>query len=153
MIADSVGTITTFDLRNYYDTDTLVSDLSDFDVVWVGGGNLFYLRWLCRESGFDNAIAILAKKGVVYGGDSAGAVIAGPTIDGFQPADEPEDAPELVLSGFNLTGTTVIPHYDHPKYAPLMAGIEKDLKARSVKTVRLNDDQALIINGDSQVVN
>jgi dipeptidase E len=152
MIQATVGEIETFDLRTYTSQAGLERDLSQFDVIWVGGGNVYYLRWISRKSGFDQVIRRLIDKGIVYGGDSAGAIIAGPTIDYFQPADEPEDAPEIILEGFGFIATVVIPHYDHQKYAPIMKSIKEKLDDTSYKTAILTDAQALIINGNTETV-
>jgi dipeptidase E len=152
MIQATVGEIVSFDLRTYVNETDLERDLSEFDVVWVGGGNVYYLRWLSRESGFDQIIGRLLKQGVVYGGDSAGAIVAGPTIDYFQSADHPEQSPELVLEGLRLVDEVVIPHYDHYKYAPIMKKIQEMLVNTDYKTVTLTDEQAFIIDGDDRRV-
>ena len=147
MIRDSAARITKFDLRTYENPLLLKQDLTGYDVIWVGGGNVFYLRWLAKKSGFDKVIVELCKEGVIYGGDSAGAILAGPTIDHFQPADTPENAPLIVLEGLNLTQIVVVPHYDHTKYAPIMIGIENALRRDGYGTVHLNDDEAISISG------
>lgn len=150
LIEEAAAEVVKFDLREYNDADKIMEDLSDFDVVWVGGGNTYYLRWIAKQSGFDKAIKELCcRTGVVYGGDSAGAIVAGPTIDHFQSADTPEDAPEIALEGFGLADIVVIPHYDHAKYASVMADAEKKLINEAYNTVPLNDDEAVVINGDS----
>ena len=79
-------------LRTYLDQGDLENECRpQFDVVWPGGDNVYYLRWLSRESGFNEIIKRLVARGIIYGGDnSAGAIIVGPTVDYFQSADEPE---------------------------------------------------------------
>lgn len=146
MIEATAGEVKTFDLRTYTSASRLESELSDFDVVWIGGGNVYYLRWIMKESGFDKIIRRLCEGGIVYGGDSAGAIIAGPTIDHFQPADSSEDAPSIILEGLNLTNTVIVPHFDHVKYAPLMSSINIELQKHSFHTITINDDEAVIIN-------
>jgi hypothetical protein len=61
MIQDTVGEIVTFDLRRYIDRNDLEADLAPFDVIWIGGGNVYYLRWISHESGFDSVIARLVE--------------------------------------------------------------------------------------------
>lgn len=34
----------------------LKDKLGQFDVVWVGGGNTYYIRWLFKKTGFDQFI-------------------------------------------------------------------------------------------------
>ncbi len=153
MIRATVGEIISFDLREYVGKGNLEEDLTGFDVIWVGGGNVFYLRWISRESGFDTVIKKLVAKGMLYGGDSAGAIIAGPTIDHFQPADTPEKAPEIILDGFGLTDVVVVPHFDNEKFKPTMSGIKEAFEEKTnYKLTFLNDNQALVIKDDTQKV-
>ena len=152
MIQATVGKVVRFDLRDYSNAGVVKNDLSKFDVIWVGGGNAFYLRWLSRQSGFDVAIKDLIAKGIVYGGDSAGAIIAGPTIDNFQLADTPEDAPEVILDGFGLTDIVPIPHYGNQKYGHIMRAIEDKFKLSGYRAVPIADEQAIIINNDTMSV-
>lgn len=51
------------------------------NIIYVAGGNTFYLLKIVKESGFDKVVEGLIEKGVVYVGVSAGAYIACPTID------------------------------------------------------------------------
>lgn len=75
------------DLREYGPKKkNLYDELKKFDVIWIGGGNTFYLRWVLKKSGFDKAIAELLNSGIVYGGGSAGAIITGPSLDKYDLA-------------------------------------------------------------------
>lgn len=153
MISATVGEIVTFDLREYVGKDGLEQALTNFDVIWVGGGNAFYLRWISRESGFDKAVKKLITRGLVYGGDSAGATIAGPTLSNFEPADNPEDAPEIILEGFGLTDIVVLPHFDNEKFSPIMSNIESEFQKKAIyDLVPLSDNQALIIENNTPTV-
>src|SRR5947207_2157169 len=51
-------------------------DLSVYDVIYVCGGNTFYLLHKLKEIGFDKKIIELVESGKVYVGVSAGSVIA-----------------------------------------------------------------------------
>lgn len=128
------------DLRKYRGKrDALEQVLYGQDVIWLGGGNTFYLRWILRETGADEIIKALVAGGVVYGGDSAGAIMAGPTLKHFEIADDPSDAPELILDGLHLTDSVVVPHMDNAKFAAIIHGINDKLKADGYKTVPLTD--------------
>lgn len=137
------------DLKDYRDnTQSLHTKLASKDAIWLGGGNTYYLRWLLRETGADDIIKELISKGVVYGGGSAGAIVAGPTLKHFEAADDPNDAPEVIFDGLCLTDSVVLPHTDSAKFAAIMQGINNKLKADGYKTVPLEDAQALVIDGD-----
>lgn len=85
--------------------------------IWITGGNTFYLNYWMRESGFDKLLPELLKRGVVYGGESAGAVVAGKTLHGIEILDDPADAPELIWPGLGLVDYGIIPHWDEQKYS------------------------------------
>ncbi len=122
------------------------------DVVWFGGGNTYYLRWLLKDMGIDGLITELVKGGLVYGGGSAGAIIAGPTLKHFETADDPQDAPEVVLDGLGLTDFVVVPHMDNTKFAAIIHDVNDKLVADGFRTAPLGDEQALVIDGDMSKV-
>ena len=56
--------------------ESIVSALTKNDIIFVGGGNTFYLLQELRRSGADKIVAQEVNKGKLYIGESAGAVIA-----------------------------------------------------------------------------
>lgn len=142
------------DLKQYVaEPKDLKQRLNANDVLWLGGGNSYYLRWILRETKADTLIKELVAGGKVYGGGSAGAMVAGPTLHYFEPAEHPDLAPELIYDGLGLTDTVVVPHWADPtKYGPIMQGVEEKLLRDGYKVVHLTNSQALIINGDEQSV-
>lgn len=141
------------DIRKYKSRLPELRDkLAAKDVIWFGGGNTYYLRWLLKDTGVDKMIVELVKQGVVYGGGSAGAIVIGPTLKHFETADDPNDAPEIILEGLNLTESVVVPHADNTKFAAVIQGINDKLKADGYKTVPLGDAQTLVIDEDEQRV-
>jgi dipeptidase E len=141
------------DIRKYKDKQNeLRQKLSQKDVIWLGGGNTYYLRWLLKDTGVDTLLTDLVKQGIVYGGGSAGAIVAGPTLKHFETADDPNDAPEVILDGLHFTDSVVVPHMDNAKYASVISGINDKLKADGYKTIPIGDNQAVIIDGEEQRV-
>lgn len=141
------------DIRQYKGKLAELKDkLSAKDVIWFGGGNTYYLRWLLKDTGIDELLAGLVKQGIIYGGGSAGAIIAGPTLKHFETADDPNEASEVILDGLHFTDSVVVPHMDNAKFAAIIHDINDKLKADGFKTVPLGDSQALVINGDEQRV-
>lgn len=126
----------------------LQARLARADVIWLGGGNTYYLRWILRHTGADTVITDLVHRGKIYGGASAGAIVAGPTLRSFEAADDPADAPEVIMEGLNLTETVTLPHWGNAKYGSVMQTAEKNLHDAGYKTVRITDDEALVIDGD-----
>lgn len=141
------------DLRNYAQSlEALHTKLASKDVIWFGGGNTYYLRWLLRDTGVENIIKDLVQKGIIYGGGSAGAIIAGPTLHYFEAADDPKASPGVIYEGLGFTKKVVVPHADNKKYASIIRGIDDNLKTDGYKTVLLNDMQALLIDDDKEVI-
>lgn len=139
------------DLRDYDQANVLKDKLAAFDLIWAMGGNTYVLRYEMQRSGFDKIIAELLHNGVVYGGDSAGALVAGQSIAGVESADEPEFAEELIKKGLDLIPFVVLPHVDNPEFAnvlPIFRGIHQD---RNI--IELKDSQAVIFeDGKHRVI-
>jgi len=141
------------DIRQYKGKlPELRAKLAAKDVIWFGGGNTYYLRWLLKDLGLEAILTELVAQGTVYGGGSAGAIIAGPTLKHFEAADDPNEAPEVILDGLHFTDSVVVPHMDNVKFAAIIHGINDKLKADGYKTVPLGDAQALIIDGEKHGV-
>ncbi|HKR81867.1 MAG TPA: Type 1 glutamine amidotransferase-like domain-containing protein [Candidatus Saccharimonadales bacterium] len=143
----------------YIDLQTVAKDLAALrtklaskDVLWFGGGNVYYLRWLLRDAGVESIVKDLVQSGTVYGGGSAGAIIAGPTLRHFETADDPKAAPELLYDGLFFTEKVVVPHMDNPKFTAVIQGIENGLRADGYSTVPLTDAQALVIDGKTEKI-
>jgi dipeptidase E len=114
------------DLRSYFCAKTSLGDvLKGYHLVWVLGGNAFLLMRAMVASGFDRVIrTMLADDAIAYGGFSAGAVVAAPTLRGIDLMDNPaqiiEDySPEPVWEGLGLVDFSIVPHFrsNHPESA------------------------------------
>jgi len=79
-LSDMGFKLTEVDLKDK-NKDDLMAILQETDIVYVAGGNTFYLLEKVRESGFDQVLPLLLDKGIIYAGGSAGAVLACPTIE------------------------------------------------------------------------
>lgn len=126
--------------------------LAASDVIWVCGGHTYYLRWLMRETGADDVITELVRAGKVYAGWSAGACIAGPTLKYLEPFDDPKDAPEMIYEGLGLTDAVILPHVDMDDFAEGMERANQKLQREGYHTVPLREDQALLVDGDTQTL-
>lgn len=136
------------DLRDYNSPDTLKEKLASHDLVWAMGGNTYMLRHEMRRSGFEKIIKSLLGNGVAYGGDSAGALVAGISIAGVEAADEPEFAEEVIEAGLGLVPFAILPHVDNPEFAdvlPLFRSLHQDKN----EIIELKDSQAIIFDGES----
>lgn len=121
--------------------------LGHYDVIFVSGGNTYYLLDHVRKSGFDKVVKDLVGLGKIYAGTSAGAILATPTIDSAKDADDASVAPDLKdLTGLGFVDFCIIPHYDKKEYQAYWQTIISDWD-RSELLYLLNDDEAILING------
>lgn len=148
-VFESLGlNITYLDLKLYHDKEKLYEYISKYDVVWFGGGNVFYLRWLMRESGFDKISKRLLTEGCVYGGGSAGAIVAGPTLAAFDVVDDPSLAPDIIYDGLSLTDKIIIPHWGMNVFQNKLEKIKRFYKSTEYTHYTLSDKEALIIQNN-----
>lgn len=132
------------DLRDYEDPEQLKHALMEYDLIWVNGGNTFVLRAEMHRSGFDQIIDGILQEGKVYGGESAGAIVAGITLEGFEVADDPELADEVYWDGLGLVDKIVAPHIDNPDFTEYVNHIKK-IYSGDERVLYLNDNQALVV--------
>jgi len=123
-------------------------DVEGFDIIYVCGGNTFYLLKKVRETGFDKVIIEFTKTGKLYFGVSAGSILVCPNIDIASPFDE-NDVNLTDLTGLNLTDVIVSPHYCEEE-KPI---IDEFKKKSQYKVIPLTDNQALlIIDGETKII-
>jgi dipeptidase E len=142
------------DLQKWRDKeDKLKQKLAAKDVIWLGGGHTYYLRWILRATHADVIIRDLVSQGKIYAGWSAGAVVAGPTTQYFDKmGDDPTMSPELIEEGLHLTKYVVVPHMDNKDFYEGADMTNQLLRKAGYQTIRLGDNQALIIDGDHRKV-
>ncbi|MFZ2199779.1 MAG: Type 1 glutamine amidotransferase-like domain-containing protein [Microgenomates group bacterium] len=137
--------VTDYDIKRK-NVDQLRRDLFQFQVIFVAGGNTFYLLNEAKKSGFHTVIKELVDQGVVYIGASAGSCLLCPTIKHVTLLDHPEQVPELTdYTALNLVPQLIIPHYGREKYRARHEQIKVDY---GDKILFLRDDQAIVVNGD-----
>lgn len=144
------STVDIVDLRDYSEAVVLKEKLAGYDLVWVGGGNTFVLRYEIERSGFAEIIKPLLEDGLVYLGESAGAVAAGLSLDGIEDADEPEFAEKVILDGLGIVPFHVLPHADNVRFIDSNM-VFKQLHGND-RLIELKDSEAVIFNGESYKV-
>lgn len=145
-------------LRQYFgDPQALKERLSQFDLIWVRGGNVFVLRRAFKQSGADIVIPeLLEAEAIVYGGYSAGVDIMQPHLRGIELVDDPHVVPEgydkeVIWDCLGLIPYCVAPHYksDHPESADVDKVVEYYID-NHIPFVALRDGQAIVIDGTEQ---
>ncbi|MBI2054014.1 MAG: Type 1 glutamine amidotransferase-like domain-containing protein [Candidatus Staskawiczbacteria bacterium] len=119
--------------------------LANKDIIFVEGGNAYYLLEAMKKSGFEKVIKDLMKKGVVYLGVSAGSIVAGQTI---------ETSMDENITGLKKTdGLKIVPFNVFVHYRPEYEELAKQkLKNSKYPLHALKDDQALLIQGENMVM-
>ncbi len=107
----------------------------DFDLIVVFGGNTFTLQKWAYEYNFSELIKKTLKKGGVYIGESAGAIILSPSIElaGIINSDKKSET-NSNTTGLNIVNFIPLPHYKN-RYRNLVIDYEKRSGYR-IKTIR-----------------
>jgi len=124
----------------------LLDHFKEFDVIWFAGGNTYCLRAAMRQSNCEEIVRKALEAGIVYGGDSAGAIVVGPTLKYFDSADDPTLAAEIIYEGLNLVDFVVLPHWGSVEYGDTLAEEKKHLQADGFKTVQITDSEYLLVD-------
>lgn len=142
------------DLRMYENkTEELAATLRTCKLVWCSGGNVFWLRYVMKVSGFDKIIGDLLSEGIVYGGWSAGAVVTSPFLTPIELMDNPDKAPEVIWEGINLVDCFIWPHWNTEKYLSLQVPALEKMKLLPYESQVLRDGEVLIVeNGQKRLI-
>lgn len=90
----------------------LHDDLDKYDMMYVEGGNTFYLLCKSQENDFSSYVQKRVLEGMIYIGTSAGSIIAGPeTVSGSRPGKSPSDYNLSDSTGFGLVNFVIMPHW------------------------------------------
>lgn len=131
------------------DSKEIENFLKDKNIVWVEGGNTFYLLKACRESGFDKVIVDLVKRNkIIYIGTSAGSYIACPTVEVStwkRPGEEKARFGVTDLSALNLVPFLVMAHFKEEDRELL----KEKIKLSKYPVKILKDGQAVLVEGGS----
>lgn len=141
LIALGINQISTLNL----DHEIKKEEIENSDVIYVCGGNTFYLLQKIQESGFGK---LLRGYEGIYVGVSAGSIVVGPNIEVSAPWDE-NDVNLLDTTGLDIVNFAVVPHYQR-KDCSIVENLKKQAK---YKIVTLTDKQAmLVVNNERKIV-
>jgi len=84
-------------------------NINDFDVIYMMGGNTFYLMDMIRKYNFDTVIKKAMDNGIIYIGSSAGSIILGNSVEYALPFDE-NNVDLKDFSGLRIIDGIIIPH-------------------------------------------
>lgn len=136
--------VTEVDIDGYIEQE-LWNILQDKDVIYVQGGNTFYLLKAIKESGFEEVARHLISRGAIYVGVSAGSYVAGPTIEQADWIHEHNRFGLTDLTAMNLVPFLLIVHYV-PEYKSIL---KEKIKNSKYEFKIITDDQAILVQEDS----
>jgi len=124
--------------------------LNQSDVLYMSGGNVFYLLQVIQQSGCGEVIRKFVEQGKIYIGSSAGSIVAGPDIYPVHRLDTVKDAPLLKdYEGLGLVDVVIFPHWgsEHFKDRYLNQRLEHAYNMKN-KIILLTDKQYLLVEND-----
>jgi dipeptidase E len=126
------------------------SNLSDYDIYYVCGGNTFYILDRLRKTNLDKVILKAVSKDKLYVGVSAGSIIMGPDIEvaGIGEEGDENDIHLEDLAGFGLVPYIISPHYTEKEKIYLDVFKEK---RKGEQVVGLTDDQAIFVEDEKMI--
>ncbi|EDW20021.1 Type 1 glutamine amidotransferase-like domain-containing protein [Bacillus pumilus] len=133
-------------------TEEIIKMIKQNDVVYVSGGNTFYLLQELRKHGLDDVLKEEINKGKLYIGESAGSIIMAPSIEYISVMDDRQKAPELSsYQGFNEISYCPVPHMYNTYLGEAAQQIMEQYE-QTLDLCPLTDEQALLITGEQAEV-
>ncbi len=145
-------TLEEINLLDYPDGKGLFEKFKEFDVLWFNGGNTYSLRSAIKQSSCEKILQQALNEGVIYAGDSAGAIMVGPTLKYFDLADDPNVAPETIYDGLSIVDFAVLPHWESEQFSPILEDLESKLNHDNYRTIRLTDSEYLLVE-NGKIIN
>ena len=116
---------------------------------------MFRLLNALRSTGADRLLTDAVNQGKLYAGSSAGAVVAGPSIEPASIMDDPKTAPQLTdYTGLNFTPHAIVPHAQGTTGPYSIEVISKTVETygREWNLLLLRDGQALFMDDEKSIL-
>jgi dipeptidase E len=125
--------------------------LTQYDGVWVRGGNVFVLRVAMARSGADMVLPeLIRSKKLVYAGYSAGPCVLAPSLRGLELCDDITAVDgEVIWDGVGILDHAIVPHLNSPGHpeTELVEKVVELYERTGVPYLPMRDGQALVIDG------
>ena len=146
-----------FKVSNYSITgkskDQLDKELSNFDYIYLSGGDTSYLLQQSQKSDFIPVIRKLVKnKGKTYIGTSAGSIIAGPKLPDYLVEDSSIKLDDW--QGYGFVNFTIVPHWGSEDFKERYLGkrLKIAYKKDQVPLLLLTDSQYAHLQDDQMTI-
>jgi dipeptidase E len=128
----------------------LEKQLQQSEIIFVCGGNTFYLLQESHRSGFSKILPSLLAEGRHYIGSSAGSVLVGSSLTPIRSLDEPSEAADLQSEdGLNLVPFVPLVHFGKEKYLAKYLQVFEAAYRNGNTIVSIRDDQLLVYSENS----
>lgn len=129
-------------------SNEITAKLLNSDIIYIGGGNTFYLLQELKRSGADKLIKKQVLLGKAYIGESAGAVVAAPRIDYIEDMDKRDAAPNLRdCSALGLVDFYPLPHMNSFPFIRASRMIAEK-HSNDLKLLPITNRQAVCVYGN-----
>jgi dipeptidase E len=126
----------------------IAARMNEADILFVEGGNTFFLLQELKRTGADERIAEHIASGKLYIGASAGSMVLAPNIEYVQLLDDPAAAPQLEgdFSALAQVAFYVVPHFTN---APFKKAAQKIMaEYGAILDLRpISNHQAIAVKG------
>lgn len=137
--------------------DEVEKDVRKTDVVFVQGGNNFYLLKRMQECNFEKVIRKALARGMIYVGESAGAIVCSKDIAAqkVMSADALGLVPEITdFRGLGLVNFLIRPHWNREgakreKFSKFLRENPEEFYSITEPLICLNDNQLVYVEGES----
>lgn len=130
------------------ESNEIMAKLLNSDIIYIGGGNTFYLLQELKRSGADKLIKKQVLLGKAYIGESAGAVIVAPSITYIEDMDDRAAAPDLSdCSALGLVDFYTLPHMNSFPFIRASRVIAEK-HSNDLKLLPITNRQAVCVYGN-----
>lgn len=153
-IGETAETLVPLTLSQSNSSD-LQNEIASANCIYVASGEVFRLLNALRSTGADRLLTDAVNQGKLYAGSSAGAIIAGPSIEPASIMDDPKTAPQLTdYTGLNLTPHVIVPHAQGTTGPYSIEVISKTVETygREWNLLLLRDGQALFMDDEKSIL-
>lgn len=128
--------------------DEISKVFSESDMIFVSGGNTFYLLQELKKSNADQLIIDEIKKGKLYIGSSAGSIILSKDILYVDKMDDKVKATELEnFLGLNMVDFYTLPHLNNEPFVEIVENILKENNGiDKLPLVPISNHQVILVN-------
>ena len=125
---------------------TAKEKLSEAKIVFISGGNTFYLLQELKRKNLTSYLKERIENGLLYIGESAGSVIAASVIDDKTVATELND-----YTGLNLVDFYIVPHFEEEPFVESSRNTVELYKDK-LDLKLINNKEAILVENNNFII-